>query len=123
MQISPDAYHGILPGGGPLLTQVEPMGDSDAGLKKRSLRLWCRFRNQLTVPSTLKLVLRPTTGKPDIELPATTGVGNMVNTFGYRWVVRADLPANASGQYHVFLRVYVKGRAVGDGIGCDVKVP
>lgn len=123
MQMGGESYRQLLPDAGPLLTLVEPDRDFDDALKQRALHLMCRFRNQLTIESDLKLVLSPGNGKPDVEIAIDTRIGKITKNFGSSWRITAAIPDDAVGKYRVFLRDYLGDRTNGDGLGFEIAIP
>jgi hypothetical protein len=123
MQISPELYRKLPFNPGLTLTLIKPGNDFQTALRQRELHLTCRFRNQRSENSTLRLVLRSNDGSATIELPIKTEIGNLTNTFGNEYAIAAKTPANAVGDYEIFLRDYFNGAAVGDGLGFALKIP
>jgi hypothetical protein len=123
MQVRPDRYKRVLPDAGPLLTLVEPDRDFDDAIRHRQLHLRCRFRNRLTVPTTLKLILRAVGGGSEVSLAINTAIGNDTDTFGEAWPIDVGIPDTAAGHYEVFLRDFKGDRPIGDGLPLQITVP
>ena len=121
MQISPDRYRQVLPHAGQFLTLVEP--SPGYAFTDRKLYLECCFRNQLSVATKFKLVLRPCDGTADMEIPLNTPFGDATETFGRAYQVTAVIPASVAGKQLVFLRDFLDSRPNGDGIGFTSMIP